>query len=459
MQATFKLLLLPALLLAACKDGDAGDGSSSSGSGETTAGDTGETAARTYWQDVAPIYFDRCVTCHQAGGIAPFALDNAEDAAQWAAASAAAVSARTMPPWLVTADGSCGEFRGSRALAEEEIATIMHWAAEGAAAGTERDDLKPPPLPGLGAGLTLRTPEFSPSPAGGPLAEFDEYRCFLVDPKLDRDQFLTGYEVTPGNAPLVHHVLAMPVDLDALGQDGVTRNGDLIAALDGESPDREGWPCFSQAGEGVAVEALPVTWAPGMGAVEYPANTGVRVAAGRKIVIQVHYNLHDSELAGQSDSSALKLRLADSVEREGYFDVIDPFIGSLYEPQPDALAPGKASELYTWTENIGEWYVAPGSEQVELYGLFPHMHERGRKWSATLIDGDAEQCIGDVQHWDFDWQLYYFYEEPMIIRPGTKLRVTCDFDTRGASGPVTPGWGTQNEMCLAGVYVVPSAGG
>mgnify|MGYP000417364950 CR=1 FL=1 len=35
-----------------------------------------------------------------------------------------------------------------------------------------------------------------------------------------------------GNAPLVHHVLAMPVDLDALGYDGMTRNGDLIAALD-----------------------------------------------------------------------------------------------------------------------------------------------------------------------------------------------------------------------------------
>jgi hypothetical protein len=38
--------------------------------------------------------------------------------------------------------------------------------------------------------------------------------------------------------------------------------------------------------------------------------------------------------------------------------------------------------------------------------------------------------------------------------PG-RLEVTCEFDTRGATGPVTPGWGTQNEMCLAGLYLVP----
>jgi hypothetical protein len=32
--------------------------------------------------------------------------------------------------------------------------------------------------------------------------------------------------------------------------------------------------------------------------------------------------------------------------------------------------------------------------------------------------------------------------------------VTCDFDTMGATEPVTAGWGTNNEMCLMGLYVV-----
>jgi len=452
MHATLKILLLPALLLPACKDGDAP--AESGESGESGSTDTGDLDQRSYWQDVAPIYFERCVTCHQSGGIAPFVLDNYADAAAWASASAAAVAGRTMPPWLVTDDGSCGEFRGSRALAPEEIATIAEWAAAGAPEGTTRDDLKVPPLPGLDGDLELHTPDFAPEIVGGALAEFDEYRCFLVDPGLDHDMFLTGYEVTPGNPALVHHLLAMPVDPAAILEGGQT-NAQRMQAMDDESPDRDGWPCFSTAGEGVEIEGLPVTWAPGMGAVEYPAGTGVRVGAGRKIVIQVHYNLHDPALAGQSDRSRLELRLAEAVEREGYFDVIDLFIDTLYTGEPDALPPGQASTLYSWSADIGQFYVPPGAEQVEVYGIFPHMHERGRKWSARLVDGEETQCAGEVRSWDFDWQSYYFYEQPLVVRPGTRLEVTCDFDTRDASDPVTPGWGTGNEMCLAGLFIVP----
>ncbi|HEY0138140.1 MAG TPA: hypothetical protein VGB85_28835 [Nannocystis sp.] len=457
MPASIKNLVLPALLLLACKDDDVPDeDTTGTSTGTTTASDTEPTGGvqeRSYWQDVAPIYYERCVTCHQSGGIAPFALDNYADAAGWAPASAAAVAERTMPPWLVTDDGTCGDFRGSRALASDEIDTIVAWAAAGAPEGQPRDDLKTPALPGLDADLALQTPVFAPEIVGGPLAEFDEYRCFLVDPKIDHDVFLTGYQVTPGTPELVHHVLAMPVDPDAIVEGGQT-NAQRMQALDDESPDRLGWPCFSMAGEGVEAEGLPVTWAPGMGAVEYPANTGVRLAAGRKVVIQIHYNLHDPELAGKSDSTKLELRLAESVEREGFFDMIDLFIDTLFDAEPDSLAPGQESVKYDWSVPIGQHYLA-GEGQVEVYGIFPHMHERGRRWQARLVDGDETQCIGDVQSWDFDWQLYYFYDQPQIIRPGTRLEVTCDFDTRGAPGPVTPGWGTQNEMCLAGLYVVP----
>lgn len=411
--------------------------------------------ARTFWRDVAPIYFERCVECHQDGGIAPFRLDNAEDARAWAEASARAVEDRTMPPWLVTSDGSCGEFRGSRALAEEEVELITAWAEDGAPAGAPREDLKTPPRLGLSEGLDLHTPEFVPEVEGGPLAEFDEYRCFLVDPGLERDAFLTGYEVTPGNQELVHHVLAMPVDLGRVTEAGVT-NQEAMAALDAASPGRAGWPCYSGAGEGVEVEQIPVTWAPGIGAVLYPEGTGVRLREGEQVVIQVHYNLHDADAAGASDRTRVRLRLADAVAREGFFVVLDGFIDTLFAETPDSLPPGQERATYSWTMDIGEWFVAElGLERAEVLGVFPHMHERGRRWQARLVDGSEERCVGDVQAWDFGWQLYYFFAEPQELRAGTKLRVDCEFDTRGAEGPVTPGWGTQNEMCLAGLFVVP----
>lgn len=438
---TFSLLLI----LAACKS-DPGD----------TTGTTSEPEDLTFWQDVAPIYFDRCVGCHQAGGIAPFRLDNYADAQLWAAASVAAVQARTMPPWLVQSDGSCGEFSGARALADAEIAAIAGWADAGAPEGAPRTDLKVAPLPHLDDGLDIAAPEFTPEIVGGPLAEFDEYRCFLIDPGLDRDTFITGHEVLPGNPSLVHHVLLMPVDL-AREVDGGKTNGDVIREMDDASPDRAGWPCFSQAGEGVAVENTPVTWAPGMGAALFPAGTGVPLAKDHQVVVQIHYNLHEQSLIGQSDATTVRLRLADEVERPAFVDNFDMFIGTLFDPEPASLTPGVPNATYSWTAPIGEWLVASqGLESMTLHGIFPHMHEYGTKWRIELLDdADAATCAGAVARWDFAWQLYYFYDQPLTIGPTTRIRVTCEYDTTSVKDPITPGWGTQNEMCTAGLYLAP----
>ena len=72
------------------------------------------------------------------------------------------------------------------------------------------------------------------------------------------------------------------------------------------------------------------------------------------------------------------------------------------------------------------------------------------------LDGiEGEQCAVDVQAWDFNWQLMYFYDEPMTLTGDQTLTVRCEYDTRDATDPVLPGWGTQNEMCLMGLFVVP----
>ena len=64
----------------------------------------------TFWQDVAPIYNDKCVRCHQEGGIAPFRLDNYADAQANAALEKQRTAAGTMPPYFMVHDGSCQSF-------------------------------------------------------------------------------------------------------------------------------------------------------------------------------------------------------------------------------------------------------------------------------------------------------------------------------------------------------------
>jgi hypothetical protein len=456
---TTRPLILPTLslmtVLAGCTHTLPVDESSDTTNGTETGdgdGDGDSPAAITYWQDVVPIYYESCVSCHQDGGIGPFPLDDYASAAAWAPASALAVENRVMPPWLVTDNGTCNSWQHSPVLSQEQIDTIMAWVDEGAPEGTPRDDLTLPDLAGLSDTTPISTPEFMPEPL---LTQYDEYRCFLIDPGFDHDVYMTGYEVTPGNDALVHHVLAMPVDPNRIVDSGMT-NMQVMQALDDESPDRLGWPCLGLAGEEVDVEGMPVSWAPGQGAVQLPADSGFRIGAGNLMVVQIHYNMFDGTLIGQTDSTTVELQLVDTVAREGLFDIVDLLLDTLYLGDPYVIPVGDPAHEFSW-RLPADWYIGwQGSEELEMWGFFPHMHTYGTSLTARVFDENGEElgCVGEVPRWDFGWQIYYFMEQPIVLKPGYEIEVTCTYDTTDAPVALLPGWGTLNEMCLMGMYLV-----
>lgn len=405
-------------------------------------------SALTYYQDALPIFEQHCLGCHQQGGIAPFRLDQYADAKQHAAEIVDATSNRVMPPWSATSDGSCQTFSHSLALAKDEIQAIQKWVDDGKLEGTVRN-VELPALPSLGAATELSTPAFSPVAQGTELAEFDEYRCFLMPETVDTTQFITGYEVVPGTPAVIHHVLAMLVDPAADSKiDGKT-NDEVMAALDADSPDRDGWPCFGMAGDGVDVESVPVVWAPGQGVVEFPDESGVPLAPRHRIVVQVHYNLADNP-GSIVDRSTVRLRLAPSVKKVGVFVLDDPFLDTLYDDVPASLAPGQSSVQYSWQTDVNGYFG--DLPNVKLYGVMPHMHQRGRSYRLNFGNNDTPGCAMDVPAWDFHWQRMYFYAQPLAVDANSRIQVTCDYDTSADTEPVLPGWGTRNEMCLATMY-------
>src|ERR1041384_4083943 len=117
-KAAFSLLLLP--LLAAC------------GNDKPDKSPDTESDALTYWADMAPLFAEHCTSCHQEGGIAPFALDDYASAKPKAAAIAALTKSREMPPWGATSDGSCQSFADDLSLSDEQIASIERWVKDGA---------------------------------------------------------------------------------------------------------------------------------------------------------------------------------------------------------------------------------------------------------------------------------------------------------------------------------------
>lgn len=465
-------LALVASLVSACDDGDEkrtpdeSDGGVSTPDGgdvSTPDDDAGAGDSVTYWQDMVPIFERHCLQCHREGGIAPMRLDRYSDAKTFAGLIGHSTAARDMPPWDATSDGSCGDFQGSLALDDAQIARIAAWVKGGAQEG-KAGQVKLPAIDQLTNASDFALPTYAPVAQGGAIAENDDYHCFVVDPKVPAQRFITGYDIAPGTAEIVHHVVVSVVDPDAPADDGDmgATNGEVIAQLDAESPDKPGYSCFGAAGDGVSVRATPVVWAPGQGVVRFPGESGVLIRPSDRLVIQVHYNLSDPAQRGKSDATHVRFDLAQEVKNLAIFATPDALLESLFGPEPHALEPGKPSVLFSFKRSVAELEleddVGPLSpaqaSELKLWGVMPHMHERGHKLQMRLNTKAAAemQCGVDVQSWDFHWQRMYFYEQPWKLNESAELEVTCDFDTSTAPGPVLPGWGTSNEMCLTTLF-------
>jgi Copper type II ascorbate-dependent monooxygenase, C-terminal domain/Copper type II ascorbate-dependent monooxygenase, N-terminal domain len=420
-------------------------------------------AALTYWDDVAPILNNKCVGCHTAGGIAPFRLDRYTEARQNALKMAVATREGVMPPYLVTHDGTCGDFEDAGTLTADEKAKIWDWASGERKEGTPAV-LQAPPVLSLGPAREWKTPNIVPVAEGGQLAEFDEYRCFPMDSGMDKDSFITGYEVLPGNPALVHHLVAFLVDPEKTSPSGKT-NAEVMAALDAVDPDRPGWSCFGLPDEELEVDGVPAVWAPGQGPIVYPTGVGIQQKASHKVVIQLHYNLagHHGTTnptpspAGMSDSTTLRLRHADEVDRPGVFVTVDGFLDTLFGDKPPAsLAAGQKSVKYSWSMTGKEMGLGDDMPYLDVIGVMPHMHERGVSQVMKLgPEGGQMACAAQVNRWDFNWQKFYFYKTPQRLTPTSRLEMTCDYDTSLDDKEVLPGWGTRNEMCAAILMIVP----
>jgi hypothetical protein len=292
-----------------------------------------------------------------------------------------------------------------------------------------------------------------------------------LDPKLDGNRFITGFEVLAGNTSLVHHVLAYsvnPAQVVGRTQDGQPiTNAQAMEALQQASGGNGSWPCFGAAGEGVVPEGLTLTWAPGTGVTHYPAGTGLALPQGHQIVMQVHYHLHEGNNhlhAGlaESDQTRVRLALARSVERPAISGLPDLFLATRGTPQETQLPPGQEAVSTEWTLP-GQWVaedLAPllggvKPSRFDVYGIFPHMHGTGRELSASFDGEGTSTCAAQVPRWDYHWQQMYFYDAPVSWSASQSLHVKCTYDTRGRTSPTLPGLGTNDEMCLFGLYLVP----
>jgi hypothetical protein len=410
---------------------------------------TPEPTVTTWHKDVAPIIERKCATCHEPGGVGPFSLLTLDD---WKAVEPMALDAirtKRMPPFPARAD--CAEYAPTQAMSDEQRAVIEQWITEGKNEGKPTDFAS---LPGAADRLTRVDVSLPMKEAFTPTTAPDEYRCFLIDWPYDVPKYITGYELRPGQKSQVHHA-----DIFFLNPVVVP----TWQARDDAEPG-PGWECYDiplgQEGSWIG------TFVPGNRGVDFPEGTGLKVPVGAKIYIQVHYNFPRN--GGLADVSTLDLRLEDKVRRlAGVQAISDP----RWIQDRSMTIPANQKDVThdflidptMFSSIINQNFV--DGRPLKLYATTMHLHQLGQATSLEIIRADGSKtCAVDIPKWDFHWQLAYTLKEPIIINPGDQLKVSCTWDNTAANQPVINGtqvtprtrnWGarTEDEMCVAGVYV------
>ncbi len=356
-------------------------------------------------------------------------------------------------------------------------ATGSSGTTEHAAAGHTASPTTPAPPTPLRGGETMRTVtapvSYTPK---APTIGTDDYHCFVLDPKVARDAFVTGFDIAPGQPAEVHHVILFRVPPSAAS---------AARARDAESGGN-GWTCFGGTGlgsRGASLDDAPWVgaWAPGGRENVLPPDVGIPLQRGSLLVMQVHYNLRHGVTP---DRTSVKLRLSTSA-------TLKPLETMLY-PAPVELPcrAGKSGPLCDRSAAIadvtarfgamsgpivnglllvcdGTVIPTPGptqscTRQVEqpatIRAVAGHMHLLGSSLRIELNPGTPRaKTLLDIKVWDFDNQ----GSVPVpatAIRPGDSIKVSCTHDQAWRDKLpdlqglperyVVWGEGTTDEMCL-----------
>ena len=290
--------------------------------------------------------------------------------------------------------------------------------------------------------MTLGMPEpYTPAAPNG--TGTDDYRCFLLDPGLDRDVWLTGSNVLPGNPAVVHHVILFRLDPDQVAEAEQT---------DAETPG-QGWTCFGGTGlksDFAEVDDAPwlAAWAPGGDETMTSDGYGVRLDAGSQIVMQVHYNLLEGAspdvsstqlrwMKGSEDLTPLHTyQLPAPVEMPCRPDHDDGPLCTRAAAEADVRARfGAEQNVHNLLHLLCDTPIEATSTAVcnrvvnrgmTIVGVAGHMHLLGRQIAIDVNPGTPEEKrILDIPIWDFDDQGSKPLKEPLHLDPGDTVRVTC----------------------------------
>ena len=310
----------------------------------------------------------------------------------------------------------------------------------------------------------------------------DDYRCFLLDPKVTQDSIIRSIQFIPQKKNYVHHAIIFRVT-----------DADLAEGIKADN-NGAGWPCFGGTGLGGMLSTFISSpwlssWAPGRGKDVAPTGYGTPFKKGERFVLQVHYNLLAAN-GGKIETDQSKI-VMETIAAKGA--TVKQLEVELF-PAPVELAcpPGVTGPLCDRRQSLIDLaartsttsaFEATGinalcgqdpfrptpsltsrcdkviNRSFNVIAAAPHMHLLGRSLKLTLNPGTSgEKTILNVTNYNFDDQSSTVLKKPIAVKAGDTIRVECTFDpTLRQKIPqlkslapryITWGEGSSDEMCL-----------
>lgn len=356
-----------------------------------------------YATQVAPIFADKCVTCHTQGGLGPFAMNSYDIVKGFAPMIREVLRTKRMPPYHSDSHGAT--WTDDMRLSDAQVKMIVNWVEAGAPRGAGQDPLpeaaKPAPKWPLGEpDVVVQVPAFDVPETG-----IVDYQDRSVATQQTEGKWLRA-TAWANATPTVHHALA-------------------------------GWiPKVDPNGRGFSWNVALGGYGPGGAPNLTPADTGIYLPPGGSFAYQMHY-------------TPIGKPVTDKTEVGYYF----------YKEEPkyilrQASITDFSLEIAAGESRHQETAYIEFPHDAEVFGVQPHCHSRcySTKLRIRYPDGTEKVLLNQPRYY-FSWQREYHFQDLLDVPKGSLLIADYVYDnsTSNAANPdphkhVTFGEQTSEEM-------------
>lgn len=392
----------------------------------------------TFSSDIADIIHTNCTPCHRPHAPGPFSLITYNDVLKKAKTIVKVTQSRYMPPW--PADANYTHFVGERILSQQDIDKIKIWVDNGCPIG---DSLHIPTAPVFPEGSMIGNPDLVihfPDTIHIEGNNTDHFFLARVPYVLD-DSILKSkpcrtvkmIEFVPGNKKYLHHMNANLINFGVGQKKNVFDGENYIPtnlAEDAETlqkrmnnlNDDGSWP----------INFVPNTsnYLPGVSPANYPDGIGgfEMCETGVFFINDIHYG--PAPMDTFDAGSYFNIFFTDIEPKRQTSDLVLGSLSKVSKVEPPLVVP--ADEIKTF---YIRWQT---DRDISILTINPHMHLIGKEFLAYAITPQADTIrLIHIPDWNFRWQYFYTFKNPVKIPAGATIIVEGTFDNT-ADNPDNP---------------------